>query len=86
MVIIRTWQLQEAKNKFSEVVEGAINEGPQIVTRRGVETAVVLSYVEYRKMLLGGQQLSEFFRHSPLAGADLDLERDRSPVRDDVTL
>lgn len=85
-MIIRTWQLQEAKNKFSEVVEGAVNEGPQIVTRRGVETAIVLSYAEYRKMLLGGQKLSEFFRQSPLAGVDLDLERDWSPARDDVPL
>lgn len=85
-MIIRTWQLQEAKNKFSEVVEGAINDGPQVVTRRGVETAIVLSYAEYRKMLLGGQKLSEFFRRSPLVGVDLDLERDRSPSRDDVPL
>jgi prevent-host-death family protein len=68
------------------VVEGAVNEGPQVVTRRGVETAIVLSYAEYRKMLLGGQKLSEFFRQSPLAGVDLDLERDRSPARDDVPL
>lgn len=86
MAIIRTWQLQEAKNKFSEVVEGAVSEGPQVVTRRGVETAIVLSYAEYRKMLLGGQKLSEFFGQSPLAGVDLDLERDRSPARDDVPL
>lgn len=83
---MRNWQLQEAKNKFSEVVEGAIREGPQVVTRRGVETAVVLSYSEYRKMLLGGQKLSEFFRRSPLSGVDLDLERDESLVRDDLPL
>jgi prevent-host-death family protein len=38
----RTWQLQEAKNRFSEVVEEALKEGPQVITRRGVETAVVL--------------------------------------------
>ena len=68
------------------MVEGALKEGPQVVTRRGVETAIVLSYAEYRKMLLGGQKLSEFFRQSPLAGVDLDLERDRSPARDDVSL
>jgi len=68
------------------VVEGALKEGPQVVTRRGVEAVIVLSYAEYRKMLLGGQKLSEFFRQSPLAGVDLDLERDRSPARDDVPL
>ena len=83
---MRTWQLQEAKNKFSEVVEGAVNDGPQMVTRRGSETAVVLSYVEYRKMLSGNQKLSEFFGQSPLAGVDLDLDRDKSPIRDGPSL
>ena len=81
-----TWQLQEAKNKFSRVVENALNDGPQIITRRGVEVAIVLSYAEYQKMLTPSQSLSDFFRASPLAGVDLDLTRDRSDVRDDVQL
>ena len=81
-----TWQLQEAKNKFSRVVEDALNDGPQIITRRGVEVAIVLSYAEYQKMLTPSQSLSDFFRASPLAGVDLDLTRDRSDVRDDVQL
>lgn len=34
----KTWQLHDAKNKFSEVVDYAITQGAQIVTRRGVET------------------------------------------------
>lgn len=83
---MRTWQIQEAKNKFSEVVEEAAARGPQIVTKRGVETAVVLSYDEYRKMVLGQKKLSEFFRESPLVGLDLDLTRDKSAARDDVRL
>ena len=78
----RAWQLQEAKNKFSEVVEEALEHGPQVITRRGMETAVVLGYKDYRRMLLGRQKLSDFFRESPLAGVELDLERDRSPARD----
>ena len=80
------WQLQEAKNKFSEVVEAALNDGPQIITRRGVETAIVLSYEEYRKMLLKQKTLTEFFRQSPLVGVELDLTRDSSPLRDDLSL
>ncbi len=83
---MRVWQLQEAKNKFSEVVEGALRNEPQVVTRRGVASAVVLSYAEYRKMTLGSQKLSEFFRESPLAEVELDLTRDKSPVRDDLSL
>ena len=38
-----TWQLQEAKNKLSEVVDEAIREGPQVITGRGEEVAVVIS-------------------------------------------
>lgn len=75
----RSWQIQEAKNKLSEVVEDAIEKGPQILTRRGVEVAVVLSYPEYLKLKKKQVPLSELFRKSPLA--DLDLERDRSPWR-----
>jgi antitoxin Phd len=82
----RVWQLQEAKSKFSEVVEEALQNGPQIITRRGKETAIVLAYEEYRKMLLSQKKLSDFFRESPLVGVDLDLARDRSPIRDDISL
>ncbi len=82
----RVWQLQEAKNKFSEVVEEAIAHGPQVITRRGVETAIVLSYGDYRSLLLKRKKLSTFFRESPLAGENLDLARDRSGPRDEIVL
>jgi prevent-host-death family protein len=82
----RVWQLQEAKNKFSEVVEEAITNGPQVITRRGVETAIVLSYGDYRSLLLKRKKLSTFFRESPLVGEDLDLARDRSGLRDEHLL
>lgn len=82
----RTWQLQEAKNKFSEVVDDALTKGPQVITRHGVETVVVVSYAEFRKRQLGQKKLSEFFRDSPLADADLDLARDKSLPREDVNL
>lgn len=82
----RIWQLQEAKNKLSEVVNEAIKHGPQIITRRGVETVIVLSYRQYRKGLLNQKKLSEFFRESPLAKSDLDLRRDKSELRRGVSL
>jgi len=80
------WQLQEAKNKFSEVIDAAHSDGPQLITESGVETAVVLSYADYRKMLIPQKKLSDFFRDSPLASADLDFSRDQSPVRNGVAL
>lgn len=83
----RIWQIQEAKSRFSEVVDEAIEHGPQIVSRRGVEVVVVLSYEEYRRMKNSELPLGEFFRQSPLAGAeDLDLERDPSLPRPDIEL
>lgn len=82
----RVWQLQEAKNKFSEVVEEAIKQGPQIITKRGVETVIVLSYAEYRRVMLSQKKLSDFFRESPLAEVDLDLRRDRSGLRKGAAL
>jgi prevent-host-death family protein len=82
----RTWQLQEAKNKFSEVVEEALKHGPQVITRRGVETAIVLSYAEYRKLALNQKKLSDFFRESPLAEVDVDLSRDTSGRRSEIVL
>ena len=79
---MQTWQLQHAKNRLSEVVDRANVEGPQIITRRGVETAVVLSAEEFRKLVRPKQSLVEFLRTSPLAEVDLDLSRDPDPGRD----
>ncbi|MCP4416412.1 MAG: type II toxin-antitoxin system Phd/YefM family antitoxin [Chloroflexi bacterium] len=79
---MQTWQLQEAKNKFSQVVNEAIEHGPQIITRRNQEVVVVLSSVEYRQMIASQKKLSQFFRESPLVGADLDLSRDKSDIRE----
>ena len=82
----RVWQLQEAKNKFSEVVDEAIKHGPQIITKRGVEAVIVLSYADYRKVMLNQKKLSDFFRESPLVKVDLDLRRDKSGLRTDIAL
>jgi antitoxin Phd len=76
------WQLQEAKNRFSEVVNKAISEGPQTVTRHGEEVVVVLSKAEYNRLRKSQTSLVDFFRQSPLVGAPLDLERDQSLPRD----
>ncbi|MDD3826975.1 MAG: type II toxin-antitoxin system Phd/YefM family antitoxin [Anaerolineaceae bacterium] len=84
--MIHTWQLQEAKNKFSRVVENAVNDGPQIITKRGVEVAIVLSYAEYQKMIASRGKLTTFFRDSPLVGVEMELDRDKSEARKDLEL
>ena len=82
----RVWQLQEAKNKLSEVVDEAIDGGPQIITRRGEEVAIVISSEHYRQLTTRHESLTAFFRASPLVGVDLDLSRDKSATRRDVEL
>jgi antitoxin Phd len=47
---MRAWQVQEAKARFSEFLEASLKEGPQIVTRRGVEAAVLLPVEEWRRL------------------------------------
>jgi prevent-host-death family protein len=81
-MIGRTWQLQDAKNKFSDVVSAALRQGPQIITRRGIQTAVVISYEEYTRLQKPDTDIVTFFANSPLAGVDLDLERERNLPRD----
>lgn len=76
-----TWSLQDAKNRFSEVVELALHKGPQRVTRRGKDAVVVLSAADYRKIHQPQNSLTEFFRKSPLHGVKLDLKRSRDTGR-----
>ncbi len=45
-----SWQLQEAKAKLSEVINRAEKKGPQVITRRGVETAVIVSFEEWERV------------------------------------
>jgi antitoxin Phd len=44
------WQLQDAKARFSELIEDTLARGPQVVTRRGIDTAVVVSFDEWRRL------------------------------------
>ena len=46
----RRWPVQDAKAKFSELLDAALAEGPQVVTRRGVDTAVLLPIEQWRRL------------------------------------
>ena len=70
------WQIQDAKNKLSEVIARALKQGPQLITKHGEKTVVVISYAEYESLRKSQGKLSEFFRASPLT--DVDLRRDKS--------
>ncbi len=47
---MRTWQVQDAKARFSEFLEASLTEGPQVVTRRGIEAAILLPIGEWRRL------------------------------------
>ena len=78
------WQIQDAKNKLSEVIARALKQGPQLITRHGEKTVVVVSFAEFEKLRKSQGKLSEFFSTSPLAG--IDLTRDKSLPRKRLTL
>ena len=46
----RTWQVQDAKARFSELLETSLAEGPQVVTKRGVEAAVLVPIDQWRRL------------------------------------
>jgi len=76
-----TWQVQTAKQRFSELVERAVNEGPQIVTKHGRETVVVLDIREYRRLLGVPMDFKEFLMSMPPID-DLEIERSKDVGRD----
>ena len=75
------WQLQDAKNRFSELVRKAREEGPQVITLHCRDAVVVVSAKEYGKLSRPRGNLVDFFRKSPLVGAELDLGRSRDTGR-----
>lgn len=70
--------MQEAKQRFSALVERALAEGPQVVTRHGREVVVVAAE-EYRRMRGDVPRLKDFLRGGPDLST-LDVERDRRPA------
>ncbi len=76
------WQLQEAKNRFSNLVDKAHHEGPQFVTKHGRKSVVVIAIEDYQKLSEPASDLLSFFKQSPLSGLNLNLDRDKSPSRD----
>jgi len=75
------WQLQEAKNRLSELVRRARDEGPQVITLHGRDAAVVVSARDYARTARRKESLAEFVRRSPLAGVALEVGRSRDTGR-----
>lgn len=74
------WKLQDAKSKFSQLVNDALNKGPQYVTRRGKETVVVISVIEFSKLLSDKPDFKTFLLNSPKID-NFELERSKDTFR-----
>jgi prevent-host-death family protein len=80
---MHTWQIQQAKTHFSELVRATEQTGPQAITWHGRSVAVVLSSADYARLTGNGQSLVDFMQQSPLVDApDIDLARDNSSARE----
>jgi prevent-host-death family protein len=75
------WQLQDAKSKFSQLVDRTLTQGVQIVTRRGKKAVVLIPFEEYERLTRQAGSLAQFLLASPLSGSELTIERDRSLPR-----
>ena len=78
----QTWSVADAKARLSELLEHVINDGPQAITRRGEEIAVVVSIAEWQRKTKRSGSLAEFLAASPLRDSELEIDRVQSPARD----
>jgi len=76
-----TWAVAEAKARFSELMERALTDGPQTITRKGKPTVVVVSNEEWQRKTRRTGNLAEFFAASPLHSSGLKLTRVKAGLR-----
>ena len=77
------WQVQEAKQRFSEVLRRAQSDGPQVITRHGEEGAVSSDAAEVHKLTAEVPDFKEFLRAGPPLD-DLDLSRPEDRPREEI--
>jgi prevent-host-death family protein len=75
------WSVAEAKAHLSEVMNRALSQGPQLITRNGHEAVVVVSVEEWKQKTKHVGSLAEFFANSPLRGAKIKIERAKGRPR-----
>jgi len=77
-----TWAVAEARARFSEMINRALADGPQTITRRGQKAVVVVSAEEWQRETKRRGNLAEFFGASPLRGSDLRIKRSKDEPRE----
>lgn len=78
---MRSWQLQEATARLSDVVASAREDGPQEISVRGGPAVVVIAAAEYERLRRRKPSFVELLRGSPLVGVDPAIERERTSAR-----
>ncbi|HEX2171779.1 MAG TPA: type II toxin-antitoxin system Phd/YefM family antitoxin [Dehalococcoidia bacterium] len=76
------WTVARAKARLSELIDRALSDGPQVITRNGRRAAVVVSAEEWDRKTRRKGSLAEFFAASPLRDSGLVIERIRDGSRD----
>jgi prevent-host-death family protein len=77
-----TWAVAEAKARFSELIDRALGDGPQTITRKGQKAVVVVSVEEWQRKTKRKDNLAEFFAASPLRGSDIKIKRSKDEPRE----
>jgi len=78
----RSWNLQDAKARLSELVDRCLVGEPQVILRRGKPAVVVLPFSEYERRERPREPLLSFLQRSPLRDANLDVERSHESIAD----
>lgn len=78
------WQVQEAKARFSELLDTALKKGPQIVTRRGVETAVLVPIEEWKRVQDSARPTLKDLLLAPGPRFDIEVPRGKFRLGKDV--
>jgi antitoxin Phd len=70
---MKIWPVQDAKARFSELLDACVNEGPQVVTRRGTETAVLVPIAEWKRLNNAARPSLKDLLMSDVGRTDFDL-------------
>lgn len=82
---MNTWPVQDAKARFSELLEACVNEGPQLVTRRGAETAVLVPITEWKRLSNAARPSLKSLLLSDFGRADFELPKRGAAKRRSAT-
>jgi antitoxin Phd len=82
---MRTWPLQEARNHLRDVIDGALHQGPQRITRHGKQAVILVSEDEWNRHAAPQRSFGDLLADCPLQSEDLPPRRSARVIRDGST-